>query len=586
MTRPTQVFTLALAAVALSACSSGGVESSAPTKLPALPGTVAPGALSPSPDTNTASDVPTTQGQVAASGVESATPVTLEPSAPGSGRRLTKTEYIYTIADILGVQSTEVERLVVPDSGGFGFRNAFEALLPSDKRTNAFSDAATAVAKEVALEKLTEFSSGCSETSPECGAAFVSAAGRMLFRRPLEDVEVERYARLFTVVTQAGDDFEVAARMVIEAMLQSPRFLYRLENTTRTVGDRRVVDGYERATRLSYLLWQSAPDAELLDAAASGNLEASNAQATVEAMVASPKFRRAVRSFAREWLQLYSLDNRTRDGELYPEFDDALKLAMEEETLTFVEKLVVEERAPFMGAFTTQALPSQGALAELYGTTPRPGLLTHASVLTSHSIADSTSIVDRGLFVLGKIFCQEVPSPPESLANEIAESIKNVDENLVQRDVLEQHRNDAKCSGCHSAFDPFGYAFEAFDGIGRFQTTDTKGNAIATNGEALIDGAFRPYADVTEFTTMVSQSALAKRCVVKQLAEFAFGRVLGSSDDSFVDDLTAGFDTTNQDLSELFKQVALTPAFQSYVPQDQSQQVVTPTAGAEQPEGN
>jgi hypothetical protein len=504
--------------------------------------------------------------------------LSLTSAAPDSGRRLTKTEYLYTVEDILGVRTDELEAVIVADSGGEGFRNTFAALLPSAKRTEAFSTAATLVAQQLTPATVAAYSAGCTDFSPACTTQFVNTVGRLLFRRPLMTHEAAIYSGLFVPVQQNNDSFDFGARFVIEAMLQSPNFLYRLERADRALGDKRQVDGYELATRLSYLLWHSAPDAALLDGVEAGVLSPMSVKATVEGMIASPKFSRSVRQFTSEWLQLYLLENRVRDEALYPEFSPELVADMQEETLAFFESLVLTDRASFMTAYTAPQTPVSERLAALYGlpaAAPRVGFLTQASVLTAHSLADSTSIVDRGIFVLSKLLCRPVPAPPEALRDKISETKKNVDQSQVQRSVLEQHRADPLCANCHAMFDPLGYAFEAYDGIGRFQVADPKGNPIATHGEASVDGTTRPYANAVDFANIMAGSSWAKDCVVKQLTEFAYGRVLNSNDEPLLASLGASFEASGQDLTDLFLQVALSAPLQQYVSADQSQTTST-----------
>lgn len=493
-------------------------------------------------------------------------------AAPASGRRLTRNEYLNTIADVLEIETDPLKEIVLDDGGGSGFRNARIALLPSANRTDAYEQAAIHVAENLPQSTIARFAS-CQDPAEPCTSGFVSALGRLLYRRPLTEAEVSKLTQLFAVAGSEGDGFETGARLVVQAMLQSPAFLYRLERTDRIepATSLSLVDAFEMASRWSYLLWQSAPDAALLDAAAQGALD----DGAVTSMLASPKTRRGVRTFFDEWLALYKLENTQRDSALYPEFSPAAAREMREETLGFFEKLLVDERAPFFSAYTSQTASFGPDLAELYGVAAdaaehdwtsddtRGGFLTQAGVLTAHTVVDSTSIVDRGLFVLRSLLCDNVPPPPAGAAQTFA----MVDETLPQRVRFEQHRADPACNGCHAVFDPLGNPFEAYNAIGRFQTTDKHGNPIQRDGSLTLDNVDHTYSNLEEFSAILAQSPQTEQCMVKQLTSYSFGRALESDDNGLVSRLTTRFRERTHDFLGLLEEVARSPAYR-YVARD------------------
>lgn len=495
-------------------------------------------------------------------------------AAPASGRRLTRTEYLNTLAEVLEIDREPLEELVLDDGGGSGFRNARVALLPSATRTDAYEQAAMHVAATVSGGTLARFSS-CQELAEPCTSSFVSSLGRLLYRRPLTGAELGKLMSLFAVASSAGDGFEAGARLVVQAMLQSPSFLYRLERADRIEPGTNLAraDAFEMASRWSFLFWQSAPDSALLDAASQAALDSG----TVVSMLASPKARRGARTFFDEWLALYKLENTQRDSLLYPQFSPALARQMREESLRFFEQLLFDERGPFFSAYTRQTSSFGPELAALYGVADAPagqdwtnndtrgGFLTQAGVLTAHTIVDSTSIVDRGLFVLRSLLCSNVPPPPAGAA----QSFAMVDETLPQRVRFEQHRVDPACGGCHSVFDPLGNPFEAYDAVGRFQTTDQHGNPIQRSGSLSLDGVEHTYDNLEDFSAILAQSPQTERCMVQQLTSYAFGRALDSDDDALVSRLTTRFRERTHDFLGLLEEVALSPAYQ-YVPREEA----------------
>ncbi len=512
----------------------------------------------------------------------SGAPLVESNAAPASGRRLTRNEYLNTLADVLEIETEPLKEIVLDDGGGSGFRNARVALLPSATRTDAYEQAAMHVAANLPATTIARFAS-CQELTEPCTSGFVSSLGRLLYRRPLTTAELAKLTQLFAVAGNAGDGFETGARLTVQAMLQSPAFLYRLERSDRIEPGTSLsrADSYEMASRFSFLFWQSAPDTALLDAAAQGTLDATSAVS----MLASPKARRGARTFIDEWLALYKLENTQRDSTLYPQFSAALAQEMRQESLGFFEKLLFDERGPFFAAYTRQTSSFGPELAALYGVAAVPagydwssnetrgGFLTQAGVLTAHTIVDSTSIVDRGLFVLRSLLCSNVPPPPAGAA----QSFAMVDETLPQRVRFEQHRVDPACGGCHSVFDPLGNPFEAYDAIGRFQSVDQHGNPIQLSGGLTLDGVEHTYANLEEFSTILAASPQTEQCMVRQLMSYAFGRALESGDDALVSRLTTRFRERSHDFLGLLEEVALSPAYQ-YVARDD----LAPSAAAQE----
>jgi hypothetical protein len=498
-----------------------------------------------------------------------------EARPPANGRRLTKSEYLFTVEDWLGIVPASLEALLMNDGGGEGFRNSRAALLPSATRSVAFEAAATFVGTNVDAKTLLAFAP-CSDLTDSCAEGFVNALGRALYRRPLQPTETSNLRALFATAEAQGDDFETGARLTLRAMLQSPHFLYRVERVDRLVqsGDKPLLDEFELTSRLSFLIWQSAPDAALLERAERGSL--SPLPATIHAMLESPKARRGLWGFVEEWLKLYKLDTAERDRDVYPEFGPSLVRSMKHETRSLFERVVFDERAPFMSAYSRRKSAFEPELSPIYGAPAPPageeyffgvnglrgGFLTHAGFIAAHSVTDTTSIIDRGLFTLRALLCGSVPAPPTNAAT----SFGDVDETLPQRARFEQHRTDPACGGCHAAIDPLGYPFEAYDGIGRFQTHDVYGNPISNSGEITFDGQTFTYESLPEFARLLSNSSAAQACVVRQFTQFAFGREL-NSEKELLHDLEAAF-AANGDFLDLIEAIATSTPYSTYASAD------------------
>jgi hypothetical protein len=467
-------------------------------------------------------------------------------AAPASGQRLTDRQFVNITSDVFGVDvSTEIATLPL-DPKVEGFRNAAVALLPSDLRIEGYSSLAAQVAGKIDWGK--QLGGGCAELTDKCQHDFVAGVGRRLFRRPLNDVQIARFSALFGVVKQQGDGFPVAAGLVANAMLQSPEFLYRLEKAGGKVDD------FELATRLSFLIWNSAPDDALLDAAAGAQLGTAAAVHTqVTRMLADPRAHRALRDYVDDWLDAERLLRTSRDPDRFPQFTGALASEMRDEIHRLFEKVVWQDDADMTNVLRADRTMITPALAALYGVPAgmgtglaeqnlagnpnRQGLLSQPGILTLTSVGGAgSSIVDRGAFVLRNLLCIPIPEPPSNVP-ELPAAAKG----LSERNRLAQHRSDPACGTCHNQIDPLGLAFETYDAIGRFQTMDESGNALTGAGTLKVGDQEVPYSNMREFVAALSRSPALASCMVRKVAQYAFARPLGSADDAVIKDLGARF---------------------------------------------
>jgi uncharacterized protein DUF1588/uncharacterized protein DUF1592/uncharacterized protein DUF1595/uncharacterized protein DUF1585/uncharacterized protein DUF1587 len=501
---------------------------------------------------------------------------------PAAGRRLTNDEYLNTIGDLLGVDLSGVNDASLlpgdqPATGG-GFRNDIEGLLPSAVRTDAYETLATRVAERIAWAGGIAAYATCTDPTSACREGFVRQLGRLLYRRPLTAGDVQNLLPLFDAAGTGANAFESGARLVLEAMLQSPHFLYRLErlDSVDPKTGQTAPTPFEIATRLSYLAWLSAPTPGLLDAAQRGDLSVdASFLSTVDGLLADPHARRGFEGYAQDWMQLYRLDARTPTPQLG--VPQALLTEMKEETLRFLDRVALTEGRDLTRLFTDKKTELGPALAGVYGVNPpaqgfatydlandpnRIGILTEPGFLILLAAPERATIVNRGLMVLRVFLCAEVPAPPAGAAAQI----QSVPANLTDRDRFALHTTSPACKGCHDTFDPLGYPFEPYDLAGRFRTTDEYGNVLRSDGQVTLDGTAQAYKNTAEFAALLAQSADVQRCFVSKLFQYGLGRSLQGADKPAIDDLAQRFKSAGRTYLAAVRSVATSPALRTMAP--------------------
>ena len=475
-----------------------------------------------------------------------APPPATASAAPATGQRLTDRQYLNVVADVLGVDATTEAGALPLDSKLEGFRNAATALLPSDLRIEGYASLSVAIVGRIDWAQRLARDGGCAELTEKCQRDFLSALGRRLFRRPLGEAQLARLGAIFAAVKKEGDPFAVAAALATRAMLQSPELLYRLESPR--------VDGFDLATRLSFLLWNSAPDDVLLDAAARGQLATpAGVHAQIGRMLDDPRARRALRDYVDDWLDA---DKLGRPG--------AIRSASRSSTppspptcarrctgcsrgwsgrrTAICSELLRSERtavSPALARIYGLPAPAGPGFAEqsLAGVPTRIGLLTQAGILTVTSVGGAgSSIVDRG------VFAAQHPLPAAARAAEQRARVarrRQRQERSAHR--LAQHRKDPACGACHNQIDPLGLAFEAYDAIGAHRDADEQGNALTGAGRLVIEGEELPYGNIREFVGALARHPALEACLVRKVVQYSFARPLEPGDDAFADQLIAGF---------------------------------------------
>ncbi len=506
-------------------------------------------------------------------------PVRCEPGdfdiGPAVARRMTRAEYDHTIRDLLGDDSHPA-RGFAREEEMLGFDNNAGMLQVTPLHAEQFLEAAETLAARAAPRLVSTMS--CLRSAPGCDAQFVREFGLRAWRRPLADDEVARLVGLFGKVAELempGDPFTSGVQLVVEAMLQSPHFLYRIEVGRPVEGqpDLRLLDGYEVASRLSYLIWQSMPDDALFAAAAAGELDtAEGVAAQARRLLEDPKAREGLQAFFDQWLRLDEIGDIERDPAYYPDFVPELRDLWREESRRLLEHLVFSGESTLGDLLDAPYTFVNGRLAEFYGIpdvtgeawvkvpldgTQRNGLLTHASILALTAKAAMTSPVFRGKFVREQLLCTPIPPPPP----EIVVVPPDPDPNQSTRDLFREHATNPVCADCHRYMDPIGFGFESFDAIGRWRDREN-GFLVDDRGEVTstldADGEFRGAA---ELGRKLAASAQQQRCVTRQLFRFAFGRGEVNADRCTLEELFHQYVEGGQDFRALLVEVVKSDAF-------------------------
>jgi hypothetical protein len=507
-------------------------------------------------------------------------------ATPTPLRRLTKFEYANTARNLLGVDTTPVNDLPA-DEVTEGFNNNAGVLTVSSLHAEKYVLVSEALAK-AAVKNLSTLTGGCNTTTKgedACATEFANSFGRRAFRRPVTDQDRQMLMAAYTA-GKTGGSYAEGIEVMVRAALQSAHFLYRLETTAPANPSAPLVpiSQYELATRLSFLIWGAGPDDALLDAAGRGELADKTAVATkARAMLADPKARVAITDFYNQWIGTSRLDIMTKSTTLFPQYSDAVRDAMKAETPAFVEYVlwsgdhklstlltsptafVSSALAPIYGVSTTSATPQMMSLPAAQA---RAGILTQASFLAVQAHPDQTSPVLRGKFVRTKLMCQTVPPPPM----DVDITPPAVTSAPTARDRFTAHEMaGGSCMNCHQLMDPIGFAFESFDAIGKYRTTENgatinlAGNILAATDTSL-NGTF---TGVKELATKLAASDQVRDCVATQWFRYSTGRTEEVPDGCSLTTLQDAFGASGGDLGELVVAMTQTDAFWYRAPYSQ-----------------
>ncbi|WP_031495234.1 DUF1592 domain-containing protein [Bryobacter aggregatus] len=412
----------------------------------------------------------------------------------------------------------------------------------------------------------------CTEQQPGCAQKALSQFARRAFRRSVTPVELQPYLKLVADTRRGGANFDRAMATGFQAMLVSPDFLFRMEKAETTgTAEVQPVQQFALASRISYFLWSSMPDEELLRAAEQKTLRnPAVLTAQVKRMLKDPKAKALVENFAGQWLELRRLESVAPDREKFPNFDDYLRMSMKQETELFFANLMKNDLsitdlvdAPY--SFLNEKLAKFYGIQGVEGPefrkvdmtgSKRSGVLTQASILTVSSYATRTSPVLRGKWILENFLNEPIPPPPPNVP---ALDEAKIGAAAALRQQMEEHRANPACASCHAKMDPVGFGFENFDAIGQWRTKDGKFD-IDSSG-ALPDG--RSFQGAEDLKRILSQDRTKfGECVSDKLLTYALGRGLERFDRRTVKEIAKNAEANNYRFSSLVLEVIRSLPFQ------------------------
>lgn len=418
------------------------------------------------------------------------------------------------------------------------------------------------------------------KVTPARAREIVSNLARGAYRRPVTKAEVDQLMALVQRVQKDGEPFEEALCVAIQRMLISPHFLFRVERDP--VGKEPIaVNEHELATRLSYFLWSSMPDAELMRLADEKKLgQPAVMEAQVKRMLKDPKSFALVENFGGQWLQFRALESHTVERKAFQHFTEYTKFSMQWETEKFIENLIREDRSVLDFVEADYSFLNQ-RMAEYYGIpgvegwefrkvtlppeTKRRGVLTHASVLTVSSYSNRTSPVLRGKFVLENILNSAPPPPPGDVPS-LEEADIGVSKSM--REQLEAHRAQPVCASCHVRMDPMGFGLENFDAVGKWRDKVGKLEIDATG--ALPDGRnFNGSLELAGILAMDKEDFV--ECITDKLLIYALGRGVKIGDRATIRRISAALPADDYRFSSLVLGVVNSPQFRLRAPANSSQ---------------
>lgn len=517
-------------------------------------------------------DQPSTTAGTAGTGGMTGALSCVGPS-PGAAplRPLTRFEYNNILRDLLA-DTSEPARAFPPENEVEGYRTNANANHANPLLVQGYLTVAESVAANAVQSRL-QAVAPCGEGGDPlaCGRSFISGFAARAFRRPLTNAELQPLTTVFEVGN--AESYAKGVELVIQAVLQSPQFLYRVDSLRAPTPETGAIalGGYEMASRLAFTLWGSVPDQELMAAADDGQLRTpADVEREARRLLADKRAHDIVRDFSEQWLDLSRLDGAVRDGTNLDVnvLNSSLRLSLTH----FLDDAYFGAEGSFQRLFTDPTVWLNGTLAEVYGGSapgndfasqslpePRAGLLTQPALLALLSHADQTAPVIRGVFVRERILCLPVAPPPPTV-NAVA---PDPDPTATTRERFRQHTEQEACSGCHKLIDGVGFGFERYDQLGRYREiendlpVDESGEIVASS-EATLDGTF---SGAVELAARIAASPRARDCLATNWYTYSFGRREQPEDACSLAQLKARFRSSGGDLKELLVGLTQTDSF-------------------------
>ena len=491
--------------------------------------------------------------------------VTPEEPAPTGGvsrfRRLTHAQWEQTVSDLFGLaESSNLSSSFRSDpvQSGYIFLGNGAALEVDQALWSSYQGVALALAKQVAEDDdilanilPADFGDDASDTEIR---SFIEDFGVRVHRRPLTTEQVDGYLALYEQGLSGYDEltgYRAGVRLVLEGFLQSPYFVYRVEESAGELGEQITLDSYERASRLSYFLWGTMPDDELLDAAARGDLD--DEQGVRAEALRLIKHERAASIFVEFFERILDVERYETiapSGTLFPGVSADLKDSALAETTHFITREMFEKSGSLRDLLLSTTTYVNAELAAIYGldgeydetfseaeldANERRGVLTQVGFLAAHATSRDPDPIHRGVFLARRINCMNVTAPPVNippLPPSVAEK--------SNRQLVAEHTEDSPvCAECHSqVINPFGFAYEHYDAIGAYRTMDGI-HPVDAATEVPLDAGQVPVSDALELATALAESPGVHECMSGHLISFALGRQVSKDDQEIVRELGA-----------------------------------------------
>jgi len=457
-------------------------------------------------------------------------------------RRLTNADYINTVTDLLGdVSGLNLEFAAEFTTETFPFRNKASEQQTPPVLTFQYLTAAEKIAADVVKNRLPRVLTcdpAAAAGEQECAKSFIASFAGKAYRRPINAEQASTLMAIWQVGRDTGSNFNSGVEAVITAVLQMPEFLYRFEMSPAVAGKKLVpLDGWDMATRLSYLLWNTTPDDVLLTAAKDGKLQtAADISAQITRMMSHPRAKEVVARFHQQWLQIDRIKAVEKDAVAFPKFNVGVATAMQQEVQAFIDSVMWEGDGKVASLFTAPYTYLNDVLGTFYGVTgqtttfaradqtklgmrPAAGILTMGGLIAEHSYRKESSPIHRGLYVRRALLCESLPPPPADANPKPPEKKPG----QTTRQSLNDHMTDPTCANCHVMMDPIGFGFENFDAAGIYRTMEG-GQAIDASGNIKDSDVAGNFTGVVELGAKLAASDQVLGCVSTQWFRFAFGR--------------------------------------------------------------
>lgn len=486
-------------------------------------------------------------------------------------RRLTESQYRHVVADTFG-PDIKINARFEPERREEGLQAIGNAQLSiTTSGLEQYLSVARSIADQVVEGKARDALIGCARVDVGCATAFIKQRGRQLFRRPLTADEISTYAGVFDAAVKQDGDTDKALRLSLVGMLMSPEFLFRIEKAESDPADAKTyrLDGYSAASRISFLLWDAGPDAELLQAAGSGELGTeAGLQKQVQRMIASPRLADGVRAFFTDMLFFEAFDTLTKDATTYPQFSQAVADSAREETMRFLVDHLVTRGGDYRDIFTARDTVINRTLAAVYNVpyasdqpwasyrfpeaAERSGILTQITFLSLFSHPGGSSPTIRGVKLHEIFLCIHTPDPPP-----------DVDFSKVQamatgtvRTRLIDHMTNPGCSSCHRVSDPAGLTLERFDGLGQYRVAE---NGVPIDVSADIGGA--KFSGAQGLGQYMHDQPLTSSCVVRKVNAYGVGKAAAPGDMAYLNAQTEAFARGGYRMVDLYRNILSDPRF-------------------------